>query len=71
MDLVWEWHGRIKDSSWVWGGGSSLDHGPVFYHGKTREGMLLVGIIKALFENKSEKTLDNELEIATGCGNCL
>lgn len=33
--------------------------------------MLLVGTIKALFENKSEKTLDNELEIATECGNCL
>lgn len=59
MDLLW--HGRIKDSSWVWGGGSFLDHGTVFYRGKTREGMPLVGTIKALFENKSEKTLDNEL----------
>ena len=39
----------------MWGGGSSLDHGPVFYHGKTREGMLLVGTIKALFETSLRK----------------
>lgn len=71
MDLVWGWHGRIKDSSWVWGGGSSLDHGPGFLPWEDQEGMLLVGTIKALFENKSEKTLDNELEIATEWGNCL
>lgn len=45
----------------MWGGGSSLDHGTVFYRGKTREGMFLVGTIKALFENKSEKSLDNKL----------